>query len=92
MGDFSMVHGSPRDPIWEYVFSTPVARRNLSAFDTRHCLVGHTHVPLVFRDDDGRMETLSPSDGSRLQLERVARSSIRAASDSRATATRGRAR
>jgi diadenosine tetraphosphatase ApaH/serine/threonine PP2A family protein phosphatase len=68
-GDFSMAHGSPRDPIWEYLFSTPVARRNLSAFDTRHCLVGHTHVPLVFRDDDGLMETLSPSDGSRLHLD-----------------------
>ena len=64
-----MAHGSPRDPIWEYLFSTPVARRNLSAFDTRHCLVGHTHVPLVFRDDDGLMETLSPSDGSRLNLD-----------------------
>jgi diadenosine tetraphosphatase ApaH/serine/threonine PP2A family protein phosphatase len=68
-GDFSMAHGSPRDPIWEYVFSTPVARRNLGAFDTRHCLVGHTHVPLVFRDDDGLMETLSPSDGSRVHLD-----------------------
>jgi diadenosine tetraphosphatase ApaH/serine/threonine PP2A family protein phosphatase len=68
-GDFSMAHGSPRDPIWEYLFSTPVARRNLNAFDTRHCLVGHTHVPLVFRDDDGLMETLAPSDGSRMNLD-----------------------
>lgn len=66
---FTLVHGSPRDPIWEYVYSTPVARANLGAFQTAHCLVGHTHVPLVFREDDGAIETLAPSDGSRLTLD-----------------------
>ncbi|MEA2623764.1 MAG: hypothetical protein QOH61_2674 [Chloroflexota bacterium] len=68
-GIFTMVHGSPRDPLWEYCFSVPVARRNLAAFQTAHCLVGHTHVPLVFRDTDGRVEMLSPSHGSRLPLD-----------------------
>jgi diadenosine tetraphosphatase ApaH/serine/threonine PP2A family protein phosphatase len=68
-GDFTLVHGSPRDPTWEYVYSTPVARANFKAFSTRHCLVGHTHVPLVFRFDDGRIETLQPSDGSILPLD-----------------------
>ena len=63
---FTLVHGSPRDPTWEYVYSTPVARACFDAFDTAHCLVGHMHVPLVFREDDGRIETLAPSDGSRL--------------------------
>ena len=68
-GDFTRVHGSPRDPLWEYLFSVPAARRNLAAFQTEHCLVGHTHIPLVFRDDDGRMEMIAPSDGSRLELD-----------------------
>ena len=68
-GDFTLVHGSPRDPTWEYVYSTPVARANFPEFATRHCLVGHTHVPLVFRNDDGRIETLQPSDGSTLPLD-----------------------
>jgi predicted phosphodiesterase len=55
---FTLVHGSPRDPTWEYVFSAGVARANLPAFETRHCLVGHTHVPLVFRErKNGGMET-----------------------------------
>ena len=67
--DFTLVHGSPREPLWEYLFSVPVARRNLSAFETTHCLVGHTHVPLVFREDDGRIESLAPSDGSQLHLD-----------------------
>lgn len=67
--DFTLVHGSPRDPTWEYVYSMPVARANFPAFATPHCLVGHTHVPLVFRLDDGRIETLQPSHGSRLPLD-----------------------
>jgi predicted phosphodiesterase len=46
---FTMVHGSPRDPTWEYVYNAAIASANFSEFDTEHCLVGHTHVPLVFR-------------------------------------------
>jgi diadenosine tetraphosphatase ApaH/serine/threonine PP2A family protein phosphatase len=68
-GVFTMVHGSPRDPLWEYCYSAPVARRNLAAFETTHCLVGHTHVPLVFRESDGRLEMLAPSHGSRVPLD-----------------------
>jgi diadenosine tetraphosphatase ApaH/serine/threonine PP2A family protein phosphatase len=67
--DFTLVHGSPRDPLWEYLFSVPVARRSFAAFSTRHCLVGHTHVPLVFRDDAGDVEVLAPGDGSVLHLD-----------------------
>ena len=62
-GDFTLVHGSPRAPIWEYVTSTPVARANLEAIETRYCLHGHTHVPAVFRDDDGAIEVIAPRDG-----------------------------
>jgi len=68
-GEFSLVHGSPRDPTWEYITTAPVAQRNLEALDTPYGLHGHTHLPAVFRDDDGRLELLSPSDGSRLDLD-----------------------
>jgi len=68
-GGFTLAHGSPRDPMWEYIYSAPVARANLAAFQTTYCLVGHTHVPLVFREEDGAMETLAPSDGSQLVLD-----------------------
>ena len=46
--DFTIVHGSPREPIWEYVVSTQSAKANFGYFETRFCLVGHSHVPLVF--------------------------------------------
>jgi predicted phosphodiesterase len=52
-GDFTLAHGSPRFPIWEYIQLPSIATANLDHFDTRYCLVGHTHVPVVFRALDG---------------------------------------
>ncbi|MFC1966431.1 metallophosphoesterase family protein [Chloroflexota bacterium] len=46
--DFTLVHGSPREPIWEYLLSTSMAKENFAYFKSRFCLVGHSHVPLVF--------------------------------------------
>lgn len=70
-GDFTLVHGSPRDPTWEYLFTPAIARANLSAFDGRYCLVGHTHVPLSFHEDPlgHRVEMFTPSEGSTLRLD-----------------------
>ena len=47
-GDFTLVHGSPREPIWEYVVSVKTAIANFARFSSRFCLVGHSHVPLAF--------------------------------------------
>lgn len=69
-GDYTMVHGSPRDPIWEYLFSIPMARINLAAFDTPYCIVGHTHHQITFRDDDGHVEALLATAGARLTLDK----------------------
>ncbi|MEP7158289.1 MAG: metallophosphoesterase family protein [Chloroflexota bacterium] len=55
---FTLVHGSPRDPTWEYVYSASIARANMSAFTTPHCLVGHTHIPAVFRQRGSRVEAV----------------------------------
>jgi len=53
-GDFTLVHGSPRQPIWEYLLSMDEACDNFTYFDTKFCLVGHSHVPLIFGlDKDG---------------------------------------
>ena len=47
--DFTMVHGSPRDPVWEYVVSTSSAAANFHHFTTARCLVGHSHLPFISR-------------------------------------------
>ncbi len=51
-GDFTLAHGSPREPIGEYILSTSSAVENLDYFPTPFCLVGHSHVPLVFEHDE----------------------------------------
>jgi predicted phosphodiesterase len=60
----TLVHGSPRDPTWEYITSAPVARANLAVLETTYGMFGHTHLPIAFRDDRGLIETVAPSDGS----------------------------
>lgn len=52
-GDFTLVHGSPRQPIWEYLLSAGVARENMELFETPYCLIGHSHIPLYFELVDG---------------------------------------
>jgi diadenosine tetraphosphatase ApaH/serine/threonine PP2A family protein phosphatase len=66
--EFTLAHGSPSDPIWEYLDSPAAAGRNLSAFETRYCLVGHTHVPRVFRE---ARERTAPPDGRTARVEPV---------------------
>lgn len=66
---FAMVHGSPREPLWEYVVSVPVARANLAALRTPFGLHGHTHVPMVWAEHDGQVEQIAPGDGSTFRLD-----------------------
>ena len=48
---FYMAHASPKEPVWEYVLDTNVAYANFAHFPTPICLVGHTHVPIIFELD-----------------------------------------
>lgn len=43
-----MAHGSPREPIWEYLLDAETARAGFAAADFTLGLVGHTHIPLIF--------------------------------------------
>lgn len=51
-GEFTLVHGSPRQPVWEYILDRFIARENFPLFRTTYCLVGHTHTPVIFRSVD----------------------------------------
>jgi predicted phosphodiesterase len=67
-GDLTAVHGSPRDPIWEYITGPGIAEANLGSFDTRLCLFGHTHLPMVFRAVDGGMDAVMGLPDERIAL------------------------
>jgi predicted phosphodiesterase len=68
-GDVTAVHGSPRDPIWEYVTSRGIAESNFEHFDTRLCLFGHTHLPMVYSAAHGDVEQHVGLPGARVVLD-----------------------
>ncbi len=55
LDDISLVHGSLRDPVWEYMYSIEAAIGQFRQMTTQFSLVGHTHIPLIFSErPDGR--------------------------------------
>jgi len=69
-GDFTLVHGSPRSPIWEYVMSPGEAAHSFAFFDTPYCLVGHTHVPGIFVERSASCEAVLVQEGRPMPLGR----------------------
>jgi len=50
-GEVTMAHGSPRDPLWEYILNSLTARANFDHFETPWCFVGHSHIQCIFALD-----------------------------------------
>lgn len=66
----TLAHGSPRNPIWEYVVNDQIASANLTEFETAGCLVGHSHVPCIFYQEPDRiLNLLLPGSGDRWQAK-----------------------
>jgi diadenosine tetraphosphatase ApaH/serine/threonine PP2A family protein phosphatase len=64
-----LAHGSPRDPIWEYLESPHQGPGSFAAFEGALCLVGHTHVPRVFLEGpDGQTQVFDAREGDVLDL------------------------
>jgi len=72
---FTLTHGSPRDPVWEYILRPADAGENLAYFATRFCLVGHTHVPVIhaWNHSDEKVRSSSPRVGEPLSLQSISR-------------------
>jgi len=66
--DYTLVHGSPREPLWEYITSSPVALAHLPLLPTRFGLHGHTHLPIAWTEEDGGIVSVPPVDGSTFDL------------------------
>lgn len=70
--DFTLVHGSLRDPTWEYVFTADVAAAHLELQKTTYSMVGHTHIPTVVEERAGELPILTAlADGESARLEDV---------------------
>jgi predicted phosphodiesterase len=68
-GPIGLFHGSPRDPVWEYVLSSIAADDCFDAMDARVGAVGHSHVALAFwREGDGPTAGAQSEDGVQLDM------------------------
>jgi len=47
--NLTLVHGSPREPIDEYLLNLKQARENLNFFSTQVCFIGHSHTPFFYQ-------------------------------------------
>ncbi len=70
-GEVTLAHGSPRDPVWEYVLNTLTARINFDYFDTPWCFLGHSHIQCVFGKDvsNDRITLDVPKAGSLVKMK-----------------------
>jgi diadenosine tetraphosphatase ApaH/serine/threonine PP2A family protein phosphatase len=66
---YTLAHGSPRRPLWEYLLDAPRVQSSFSFFTTRYCLVGHSHVAIAFQmNERNRCVTYLPSHSSAFVL------------------------
>ena len=68
-GEFTLVHGSPRDPVWEYITDPGIAAAELDEMATPYCLFGHTHVPVAYRQSRKGMDTVRTRPGDVVVLD-----------------------
>ena len=67
-----LFHGSPRDPIWDYVLGDEAAFQSFAATSEPLVLVGHSHVALEISDGDDLRGGQAPA-GTTLELGRLRR-------------------
>ncbi len=65
----ALYHGSPRDPVWEYILAPEQARIAVEESPRRVTIVGHSHVALAFAEAADTGVVGGPrGDGERLPL------------------------
>jgi predicted phosphodiesterase len=71
IGEATLAHGSPRNPVWEYILDPRTASANFNYFDTNYCFVGHTHLPALYARADGQpiARLFIPSADTPIELE-----------------------
>ncbi len=65
---FTLAHGSPREPVWEYILDSYTALANFDYFNTRTCFVGHTHTPIIYHMFESACQAYMPSYDEELYL------------------------
>lgn len=68
-GEFTLVHGTLRAPVWEYLLSLEAAQEQFRLMETPYSIVGHSHLPFWAEEDAGGDIRSEPwEDGDSLEL------------------------
>ncbi|MFQ6028226.1 MAG: metallophosphoesterase family protein [Dehalococcoidia bacterium] len=65
---FTLVHGSLRAPLLEYLISQEAALATFELLPTRFCLVGHSHYPFICLENQGNPSFVEFSEGQEFRL------------------------
>ena len=68
--DVLAVHGSPQDPILEYILDKDTANLIFSKFNFKTCFVGHSHLAGCFSLDENnnQIDYINYSNGGRIEI------------------------
>jgi diadenosine tetraphosphatase ApaH/serine/threonine PP2A family protein phosphatase len=66
---FTLVHGSLRAPIWEYLLDPSSALGTFGLLSTPYCLVGHSHIPFLCWENQGEPRFEAFTEGQEFQLK-----------------------
>lgn len=71
MEPVTLAHGSPRNPVWEYILDLYNATQNMDFFTTQICMVGHTHLPIAYILEEGsdRLKWKALQEGEVLEIK-----------------------
>lgn len=67
-GEWSLAHGTLRQPLWEYLITEEAAAGHFERQETPYSAVGHTHVPLLVRRGAAGIEGETPAAGGSADL------------------------
>ena len=65
---FTLVHGSLREPLHEYLINQEAALATFGLMPTRFCLVGHSHFPFICLENQGNPSFVDFIEGQEFRL------------------------
>jgi predicted phosphodiesterase len=69
--EVTLAHGSPREPVYEYLLDVQSAAENFAYFNNDFCFIGHSHLPILFTSPNGQDDTrlIFPPPNNVIQLK-----------------------
>jgi diadenosine tetraphosphatase ApaH/serine/threonine PP2A family protein phosphatase len=69
IGEFTLVHGSLREPLWEYLDNAPAAGAQFDRQETPYSMVGHSHLQFWCEERAGAWPAMhAATDGDTIEL------------------------